>query len=284
MRACSLLLLLLLPAAAAACESGAPLAQHRIVDDHVPSCLSIVRDDVARTRRGLTTAAERFAGGFVVANEATREQQMRTALRRVQDPAARSLAIPEFVTTPASFLAAVGADGHVIARDTRREDDHMMGEPFGERYPVIARALSEARAGYELGEFPALEGESSWSVLFAHPSRREGRTVGVMIAGIPLWRLAQRLSRQLALDNASEQGAILWVWIYKGDRVFAPQPGLDLEQLVPGPAAREQGFATSPRGYTGEVQQFGRWYAYGVVPLPILGEDVGMVVFRSDPT
>jgi hypothetical protein len=29
--------------------------------------------------------------------------------------------------------------------------------------------------------------------------------------------------------------------------------------------------------------QFGRWYAYGVVPLPRLGADMGVVIVRSDP-
>jgi hypothetical protein len=52
---------------------------------------------------------------------------------------------------------------------------------------------------------------------------------------------------------------------------------------VPDAAARAAGLANSPGGYTGEVMQFGRWYGFGVLPLPELGPDVGAVIFRADP-
>ena len=40
------------------------------------------------------------------------------------------------------------------------------------------------------------------------------------------------------------------------------------------PAARKAGLASSPGGFTGEFMQFGRWYAYGVLPLAMLGPDL----------
>ena len=36
-------------------------------------------------------------------------------------------------------------------------------------------------------------------------------------------------------------------------------------------------------GFTLEREQYGRWYAFAVLPLPSLGEDVGVVLVRSDP-
>lgn len=268
-----------------ACESGAPHARRAIRETHVPSCLRAIREDIGRHHAGIATAADRVAPGFAVEDATTRERQLRAALRLIQEPESRRAAVPELVASPMSFLAVVDAAGIVIARDTRRpEDDRMKGENFGQRFPVIARALGGAH-GYELGEFPSEEGQpSSWSMMFVHPVRREGAVVGAIIAGIPLWRMARRLSEQLKVENASTEGIILWAFLAKADQVFAPELGLDLEQAIPNGAARTARMAESAGGYTDEVQQFGRWFALGVVPLPAVAADVALVVFRSDPT
>jgi hypothetical protein len=52
---------------------------------------------------------------------------------------------------------------------------------------------------------------------------------------------------------------------------------------VPDAKTRKAALAKSPKGFTGEVAQYGYWYGYGVRPLPQLGDDVGMIVFRMDP-
>jgi hypothetical protein len=120
-------------------------------------------------------------------------------------------------------------------------------------------------------------------MLFVHPARRGGEIVGAVVAGIPLWRMAQRLGRQLQAERAEEDGVILWVYAYKGDELhhFGTPP--DLDTVVPDAATRRAGLERSPGGFTGEVQQFGRWYAWGVLPVPRIGDDVGLVLFRSDP-
>jgi hypothetical protein len=109
--------------------------------------------------------------------------------------------------------------------------------------------------------------------------------VGAVLAGTPLWRTAQRLGRQLQADQANEisNGLILWVYLYRGDQLHHHGTPADLDTIVPDAAARTAGLARSPGGFTGEVAQFGRWYAYGVVPLPRIADDVGAVIFRSDP-
>ena len=48
-------------------------------------------------------------------------------------------------------------------------------------------------------------------------------------------------------------------------------------------AARKAGLRASPGGFTGELQQFGYWYGWGVRPLRVLGDDVGAVIFRMEP-
>lgn len=269
----------------AACgPDGAPNAQRMLLSEHVPRIQEIVRGDREKTWEGVQVAAERFARGFEVADPSSREAQMRVALERVQEP---PRGIPQFIASPMSFLAAVGPDGVVIARDGGAENDRMKGQDYGGRYPVVRGALA-GQVGYELGEFgsDAEDPEqTSYSMLFAAPAHRNGQVVGAMVAGIPLWRESQRISRQLRLDHAPqiEQGLILWAFMYKGDRVFpSPDSPTEVSSEVPTAEERAAGLANSPGGFTGQKQLYGKWYGFAVVPLPTLGEDVGVIVFRAD--
>jgi hypothetical protein len=120
-------------------------------------------------------------------------------------------------------------------------------------------------------------------MVHAVPTYYQGRLSGLILGGTPLWRTAQRLTRQLQAEAASEGGTILWVYLYRGDALHHRGTPADLDTIVPDAAVRAAGLGTSPGGFTGEVAQFGRWYAYGVVPLPELGPDIGFIVWRSDP-
>ncbi len=256
-----------------------------IVREDQPVALNIVRQDLSRGVIGVRSAAQLMAGGFLVEDAAAQERQMRQLLRTFRQPQSRR-AIAELMVTPVSFVAAVGMDGKVIARDT--EPDPMRGFDIGRIAPVVRRALQEGEAGYDLAELPSLmeDDPPSVTILFAAPARRDGRVVGAVVAGLPLWRLGQQLSRQLQLENAPElqRGTLVWALLYRGDDLhyhagFPP----DLRELTPSPESRREGLGRSPGGYTGEVYQYGRWYGYGVLPLPRLGENIGIVLFRSDP-
>ena len=56
-----------------------------------------------------------------------------------------------------------------------------------------------------------------------------------------------------------------------------------LDTAIPDVAAQRAGLAKSPGGFTGEFLQFGRWYAFAVVPLRRLGDDTHALIVRSDP-
>jgi hypothetical protein len=172
----------------------------------------------------------------------------------------------------------------VIATDAKEDRDRMTGANLGALFAVVRDALS-GRTGYGVDEFPPIEegGEPSVSLLFAAPARKGDQVVGAVLTGIPLWRLSQRLTKQLQLDHVSEKGAILWVYVYRGDKLhhFGTPP--DLDRVVPDAAARRAGLSQSAGGFTGEVVQFGRWYGYGVLPVRALGPETGVVIFRSDP-
>lgn len=268
--------------AAAGCGGDEPIpARKTIVETHASEVKRIVRDDIARHLKGIQRAGDKLARGFGVEDLAQRESQMRTALHLVGKP---PRGIPELIASARTFLAVVGSDGKVFAIDAKKEKDRMSGFDAGQAFGVVARAL-KGEAGYALERFPALEEgqEGSASLVFAAPARLKGEVVGAAMTGIPLWKLSQRLTRQLQLDHVGEGGAILWVYLYTGNELhhFGTPP--DLDTVVPDGAARKAGLAKSPGGFTGQLMQFGRWYAYGVLPLPRLGSDAGAVIFRSDP-
>lgn len=265
-----------------ACEDGAPNARRVLRENHAPEVQRLIKQDIERHLVGVQKAGDKLGPGFLVEDAAKREREMRGALKFLRTP---PKGISELMIGSArSFVAAVGADGVVIAIDADKAKDRMTGVNLGKRFKVLQRAFA-GEASYAVEQFPALEkdGEGSWSLLFAAPARRAGKVVGAALVGIPLWRLAQRLTRQLQLDNVKEKGVILWAYLYLGDKLhhFGTPP--DLDTVVPDHAARQAGLSSSAGGFTGEVIQFGRWYGYGVLPLPRLGPEMGAVIFRSDP-
>lgn len=270
-------ILLLTVLTLAGCEGRAALerAQKQIRDVDYPRVGALVQQDLENHQAGVLKAAEKLAPGFAVADPAARESQVRAALRILQQP---KKGIDEFVSSPMSFLAAVGLDGIVIARD--REPDRMAGQDFKTRFDVVRQALG-GTAVTALGEFYAADpnAPSSWSILFAAPSLRDGKVVGAVLAGIPLSRMAQRLSRQFRVEQ--KEGASVWVYLYKGERIFHWDTPPQVDVLIRDPVARAKGLAASPAGYTEKVRLQGDLQVYGVFPLALLGPDVGTIIFRS---
>ncbi len=281
----------ILSAVVAGCDGSqeAKASRQAIAKEHLPRVRQIVQEDRQRIGEGLGVAAERLAPGFVVEPPEARERSLRAAMRQVQDPAAPpSVSIPQLAISPVSFLAAIGPDGRVIARDTPRERDRMRGEDFGERFEVVARAL-RGEAGEQLGAFEAKDAKgrasTSHSWLFAAPVCREGRVVGALLAGVPLWREAQRLSRQLRLEHAQEisKGLVLWAYLFVGDRLYHFGTPPELDEVVPDAGARAEGLRRSPEGFDGSLRVYHRVYGFGVYPLPQLAEGVGVVLLRAEP-
>jgi len=270
-------ILLLAVAALSGCEDSAAVerTQTQLRDVDYPRVQALLEQDLAQHQVGVVKAAAKLAPGFAVRDPAAREKQVRAALRILQQP---KKGIDEFVASPMSFLAAVGADGVVIARD--REPDRMRGQDFKTRFEVLRQAL-DGTAATGLGEFYAEDPEapSSWSILFAAPSLRDGQVVGAVLAGIPLSRMAQRLSRQFRVEQ--KEGASVWVYLYKGERIFHWDTPPQVDVLIRDPVARAKGLAASPAGYTEKVRLQGDLQVYGVFPLALLGPDVGTIIFRS---
>jgi hypothetical protein len=273
--------LLALLALAACGPEGAPNARQTIRETHAREVKELIAGDVARHLTGVAKAADKIVPGFLVVDAATRDTQMRTALRLLSKP---PRGVPELIASARTFVAAIAVGGVVIATDAKKEVDRMTGLDLAKQFALVRDAL-EGKTGYAIDQFPAIEagGEGSVSLLFAAPSRKDDKIVGAVLVGIPLWRLSQRLGKQLQLDHVSETGTILWVYVYRADKLhhFGTPP--DLDTMMPNAAARATGLARSKGGFTGEFLQFGRWYGYGVLPLRVLGDGMGVVIVRADP-
>ena len=269
--------LLFIVAALLGCEDRAAVerTERQLRGEDLPRVQELVQTDLENHRAGVAKAAEKLAPGFAVEDAAKRESQVRAALRILQQP---KKGIDEFVASPMSFLAAIGADGIVIARD--REPDRMAGQDFQTRFEQVREALG-GTASTGLGEFFAKDpsAPSSWSILFAAPSVRDGKVVGAVLAGIPLSRLAQRLSRQLRVEQ--REGVPVWVYLYKSERLFHWDTPPEVDELVRDPAARGVALAASPSGYVEKARLQGEVQMIGVFPLELLGPDIGVIIVRS---
>jgi hypothetical protein len=260
-------------------EKTADNARRIIRLEHAPHVAQVVAQDLQRHTVGLRIAAKKIAPGFVRVQGEQQEKDLRFAFKHIRNP---KVGIEQLIISPMSFMAAVGRDGVVIARDAM--PDRMKGLNLAQKFSVVKNALA-GKEGYEIGEFEsAKKGEKpSVTIIMAAPALYEGEVVGAVVIGIPFWRLSQRLSRQLQTEQAGEGQVVLWVYIYRGDELFFQGTPGTMDMLVPDGKARRLGLARSPGGYTGAVEQFSAWYGFGVRPLRMLGNDIGMVVFRMDP-
>jgi hypothetical protein len=259
---------------------GAPNARRHIHTEHAPRVQALVLDTLVRHQAGLARAADRIGAGFVRVSGAQQEADMRQVMKLLRSP---KKGIPELVISPMSFLAVVGPDGKAIARDLEADKDKMRGMDLAKQFPVVKSAL-EGKGGYEIGTFAnTVPGEKpSVSIVMAAPAHYEGKVVGALVLGIPLWRLQQQLSKQLQMELAGKDRVVVWVYVYQGGALHHHGTPPDLDKLVPDAATRTAGLAKSPGGFTGAVQQYAYWYGYGVRPLRVLGPDVGVVIFRME--
>jgi hypothetical protein len=266
-----------------ACEGDKARAQRQLIaTKHAARVGSIIKEDLERHARGLAVGAAKIAPGFVKVEGLQQDQDMRQVLKILRNT---KTGVPELIISPMSFMAVVGMDGVAIARDVELPQDKMKGMELGKLFPSVQRALA-GEAGWEVGQFESTEkgGKPSVSIVMAAPSLYDGKVVGALVLGIPMWRLQQRISKQLAMEESgSKPGLVLWVYLYRGDELFFHGTPPDLEKLFPPKAARDAQLAKSPKGFTSEFQDKGFWYGYGVKPLPLLGPDFGAIIVRMDP-
>lgn len=278
MRAC---IAILLAATFFACEEPPSQARQLVREVHAEEVVATVYDDIDFLMTGTCAAASKLAPGLDVNAP---EKELRAALRILRSAPPRGL--PELAGAAISFLAVLDANGVVLARDMKDEErDLMQGQNYAARYDVVGNAIKNVTNKHGLVEFPALETEadSSWSYLFACPIVREGKLIGAALAGIPLERWANRLSRKGVFDHSDQRDLHYAVFFYHADREFHPKESAALIVGLPDGNARRAALAKSPGGYTGEFKLASTRYGYGVLPIPSLAPNTGVMIARNEP-
>ena len=258
-------------------KSGAHNAREKILHEHAPRVEKFVLEVMQRHETGLAHAADRISAGFVKADPAQQENEMRQVLKMIRNT---KRGVPELVISPMSFLAVVGKDGKCIARDV--EPDRMKGMELAKMFPVVADAL-QGKMGTSVGEFESEDPNNpSVTILMAAPAHYKGEVVGALVMGIPLWRLQQLITKQLQMELSGKESVLIWAYVYRGSELHHHGTPPDLDKIVPDEAARKAGYVKSPGGFTGEIQQYGYWYGYGVRPLRVFGPDIGLILVRME--
>lgn len=281
MRALLPLLTLSLCCAACGPDEAVATARRAIRTDDMPKAARLVREDRAKLFRGLQKTEGTLApilDGF----DPSRTDALRRALTGLHSP---PRGVAELVNSPLTFLAATDATGKVILRDGEAAADHMTGMALGQA--IVVRDALAGRGGIGLVEMASHEpGQPASPVLVvAWPVRGATQAVvGTVITGMPLWRVSQRLSRQIRVDQAAEiaQGRVVWVYVHRDGRLHHGGSSPEIDAVIPHGAAIDDGLRANPKGFTGEVYVHGRAYGYGVIPAPSLGDGTSIIVARAE--
>jgi len=260
-------------------DKEAKHAQKMTRELHLPEIHKILAADRQKYFRGLAKVAEKIAPAMAL-ESTLRQAQLNKELSRAYKPPRGS---PELFSAPFSFLAALDAQGIVIARNGK--DNGLIGMALKERAQQLAPIFGGQT---ELSAFAKLkdaeqDARASALWLFAVPVLWEQKNAGAVAMGIPLWRLAQRIDRQLKVDHSTERDLVTWIYVLEGGHWhhFGTPPELDAR--LPNPMKMQAKLRAQPQGFTAHLEFFGRHYGYGVYPLAEIGPSVAIAIFRSDP-
>ncbi len=266
-----------------ACSKSTEHAQHMLSTRHAPEIARLLEGDARVHLEGIVQVAERVVPGYVSTDSVQRAALVQQRLTRIRKPPS---GVPQLFASPLTFVAALDAEGVVIARNGKKT--RMVGMNLAKGQPLIQEALKTGAAGHGILEYSGEDDDAKKTVIwtFVAPVKDHDKILGAVVLGIPLWRLDQRINNQLRIDyngGGKNKGLILWAYLFHGDTLHEFGTPPDLGQLVPKPAVRRAGLKRSPKGYTGEVAQYGRKYAFGVFKLSAISPELGLILFRSDP-
>ena len=260
----------------AGCDKSATSAEHSIKKKHIKEVRRIFKRDLISHEQGVKKIAERLAE-FYATPMPERGALLTKRLARIRR---RPHGVSELFASPLSFIVATDEKGVVLARYGATAS--IVSTNLAQGLPPLQKTLHEGTPQQAIVQWTASAKPSVlWT--FSAPIKRNDKMVGAAVLGIPLWRLDQQINHQLRINYSKQQNLILWVYLYYGAELHRFGTPPDLELMVPKAGEREKRLRKAPLGYTGQVMQYGRWYAYGVFPLSEFDKKLGVVIFRSDP-
>jgi len=250
---------------------------------HVAMLAETAQKDVAEVRSGLPQGAE-LMGAAIAADATVRTdpkaaaEALRNARRKVQD----------LRMAKSTFFALADEKGIVIRND--QEQDRMVGKPLFASYPRLSEALSHYVE--TTGSMPEAAGvrapraDAQW--VAGVPAGHAGAVSAIYVSGWSwssyAYRLEFALRGQIRTELASKPGEnepLVYVFVVVGDDVYGTPVSPEVSRSAVSalhPLSKIKGDET----WADKVDITGRSYGVAVKKTPILGDNVGIAVLRSE--
>ncbi len=262
--------------AALGCKRSSELSAQKC-REHLALLSGAAAEDVAELRRGLPAGAQHLREYFAAAkfdDAAAARAALDTARNKVQD----------LRVAKATFFALVDSGGIVIRSD--QGSDLLAGKNLFAAFPELRGAL---QGGYretrgEMAEAARVKGKDGQWVA-AQSVDVAGAVKGLYVAGWSWSAYAYRLENALRSHARSalkgtEHEPLIYVYMAVDKDVF----GAPASPLVNAQVIRDKNFFASSAAapVTAEAEITGRDFGIGFQRAPILGENVAIVVLRSE--
>ncbi|HVU01186.1 MAG TPA: hypothetical protein VHE30_05515 [Polyangiaceae bacterium] len=267
---------------AVGCKDSAKISAAQAVE-HVRFLSETVVKDVGEVRSGLPDGAKEFsrllaADPTVKTDPKNTADALAIARRKVQD-----------LRISKGTFFAFADDSFVVVRNDQ-EQDRMAGKSLLASFPGLAAA--KAKYTETMGSMPEAAGvrapraDGQW--IAGAPVVVAGELAGVYVTGWSWSSYAYRLEFALRGKIRSELSArreenepLVYVFVVVGDSVYGAPVSPDVTRSTLSalhPLTRATGDAIA----SDKVEITGRQYGYAVQRTPMLGENVGILVLRSE--
>lgn len=259
------------------CEGGAKKSAEA-ARGHVVELAKIAREDAREIREGLPLGGaelEKILGDAPLDPEQAREA-LGKARGRVQD----------LRTAKSTFFALAGPDGVVIRND--QDQDRMAQSGLFSAFPALKGALEgryvEARGS--MPEAAEIRGRPDAQWVAAVPVRSGGAVRALFVTGWSWSAYAYRLQTSLRSSVAAaraerEKLPLLYAFVVVDRAVYGTRdsPDVNLRSVLDAKVL-EKARGSEPFG--AELEITGRPFGLGAVLAPEMGENIALVVLRSE--
>jgi hypothetical protein len=256
---------------------------------NVQTVVELVGKDVGEIERGLPEGSKKLA--LLLGKESDPKGNpavVRSALLKMRQQ------VPDLGIAKSTFFAFADDKGIAIRNDN--EQDTMAGKDLIAAWPGLKPVTSGTAYVATTGKFPGAENpagpDKEW--VAATPVKKEdGTSLGIVVTGWTYRRFAYHLQESLRRDlqdelmRSGDKGKmpIIYVALFDKDAVY----GATAPKTIPFPPVNEEALKgldlvgkTSGGPAEGPITITDRVFGWAAARLPKLGDELGVVVLRSE--
>lgn len=250
----------------------------------VVKLVQLATEDVAEVERGLPEGAKKMAERLGKEPDPSKDPQaVRTALLKIRQQ------VPDLGKAKSTFFAFTDARGVAIRNDL--EQDTMAGKDVVAAYPELKKVVDGAPYLATTGKFPSAPdpaGPNKEWVAAVPVKKEDGSLSGLLVTGWTYRRFAYHLQESLKrelqdeLMRSEDKGKlpVLYVGLFDDVAVYGARGTPPVNEQ----ALHEQHLveATANGPTSGTLTITDRPFGWAASRVPKLGENVGIVVLRSE--